>query len=162
MQKYTIQELFEDTDKFNSIAGAYNDLSKESFDGQFKIIQEEFKEFSDGHELNDLVEICDGLVDSYVTLFGYQRKLEEKYGIDFSSIMRKIAENNLSKFPNIEKSMQGVVINTVRMYLDKDTPVKTEFNEEYEVFVIKDARTGKVKKPIDFVPVDITKEVLGE
>lgn len=159
-KEYTILDLFNDTDKFNRIAGVYNDLSQESFDNQLKIIQEEYEEFVEGHERQDLVETVDGLVDNLITLFGYQRKLEEKYGIDFSAIMQKIAENNLSKFVPRDDPM--TVSKTIGMYLDKGTLAKSEYNEEYNVFVIRDAVTNKVKKPINFVPVDITKEVLGE
>ena len=158
-KEYTILDLFNDTDKFNRIAGAYNNLSRESFDNQLKIIQEEYEEFVEGHERQDLVETVDGLVDNLITLFGYQRTLEEKYGIDFSAIMQKIAENNLSKFVPRDDPM--TVSKTIGMYLDKGTLAKSEYNEEYNVFVIRDAVTNKVKKPINFVPVDITKEVLG-
>lgn len=159
-KEYTILDLFNDTDKFNRIAGAYTDLSFESFDNQLKIIKEEFYEFHDGHATQDLVEICDGLIDTYITLFGYQRKLEEKYGIDFSAIMQKIAENNLSKFLPGDNS--ALVSETLASYLDKGQHVISEYNPEYGAFVIRDAVTKKVKKPINFVPVDITKEVLGE
>ena len=159
-KEYTILNLFNDTDKFNRIAGAYTDLSFESFDNQLKIIKEEFYEFHDGHATQDLVEICDGLIDTYITLFGYQRKMQERYGIDFSAIMKKIAENNLSKFIPGDDPM--TVSRTIAMYLNKDTLVTSEYNTEYDVFVIRDAVTKKVKKPINFVPVDITKEVLGE
>lgn len=159
-KEYTILDLFNDTDKFNRIAGAYNDLSRESFNNQLKIIQEEYEEFVEGHERQDLVETVDGLVDSLITLFGYQRKMKERYGIDFSAIMQKIAENNLSKFIPGDDPM--TVSRTIAMYLNKDTLVTLEYNDEYDVFVIRDAVTKKVKKPINFVPVDITKEVLGE
>lgn len=158
-KEYTILDLFNDTDKFNRIAGAYNDLSQESFDSQLKIIQEEYEEFVEGHERQDLVETVDGLVDSLITLFGYQRKLEERYGIDFSAIMQKIAENNLSKFVPRDDPMTAS--STIAMYLNKDALVTSEYNTEYDVFVIRDPVTKKVKKPINFVPVDITKEVLG-
>ena len=159
-KEYTILDLFNDTDKFNRIAGAYNDLSFESFDNQLKIIKEEFYEFHDGHATQDLVEICDGLIDTYITLFGYQRKLEEKYDIDFSAIMQKIAENNLSKFLPGDNS--ALVSETIAEYAKKGQYVTSGYNHEYNVFVIRDAVTKKVKKPINFVPVDITKEVLGE
>ena len=159
MSKYTILDLYNDTDKFNRICGAYSDLSPESFDNQYRIIKEEFDEFTEGHQTNDLVETADGLIDAYVTLFGYQRKLEEKYGIDFSTIMQKIAENNLSKFLTGDSS--ELVLKTIAKYLDEGTLVTSEYNAEYDVCVIRDANTKKVKKPINFAPVDITKEVLG-
>lgn len=159
-KEYTILDLFNDTDKFNRIAGAYNDLSRESFNNQLKIIQEEYEEFVEGHNTQDLVETVDGLVDALITLFGYQVKMQERYGIDFSAIMKKIAENNLSKFLPGDNS--ALVSETLASYLDKGQHVISEYNSEYGVFVIRDAVTKKVKKPINFVPVDITKEVLGE
>lgn len=159
-KEYTILDLFNDTDKFNRIAGTYSDLSDESFDNQLNIIQEEFNEFVEGHENYDLVETADGLIDAYITLFGYQRKLEEKYGIDFNAIMHKIAENNLSKF--IPGNRPDLVAETITSYLNKGQNVFSEYNPDYDVFVIRDEETKKVKKPINFVPVDITKEVLGE
>lgn len=159
-KEYTILDLFNDTDKFNRIAGTYDDLSWDSFTNQMLIIKEEFNEFIEGHCSEDLVEIVDGIVDSYITLFGYQRKLEEKYGINFSAIMKKIAENNLSKFLPGDNS--ALVSETLTSYLDKGQHVISEYNSEYDTFVIRDAVTKKVKKPINFVPVDITKEVLGE
>lgn len=158
-KEYTILDLFNDTDKFNHIAGAYNDLSRESFNNQLKIIQEEYEEFVEGHNTKDLVETVDGLVDALITLFGYQRKMQERYNIDFSAIMQKIAENNLSKF--LPGDSSALVSETLASYLDKGQHVISEYNSEYDVFVIRDAVTKKVKKPINFVPVDITKEVLG-
>lgn len=157
---YTILNLFNDTDKFNRIAGTYDDLGWDSFTNQMLIIKEEFNEFIEGHCSEDLVEVVDGIVDSYITLFGYQRKLEEKYGIDFSAIMQKIAENNLSKF--LPGDNYALVSETITSYLNKGQQVISEYNPDYDVFVIRDAVTKKVKKPINFVPVDITKEVLGE
>src|SRR5574337_190555 len=108
----SLKELYFDTNTFNMIAGNDQKITDQDFEDQFKVVVEEMKEFQEGHTNKDLKETTDGIIDSFVTLFGYMQKLQVRYGIDFAKAMDLIAENNLSKYPTDEQ----IAIDTVQMY----------------------------------------------
>lgn len=147
-----LAELYHDTSTFNEISGGSNELSEQSIAEQFAYIEEEFQEFVHGHLNNDLTETTDGIVDTFVTLFGYMQKIQKKYGIDFAKAMELIGQNNLDKYPCDEE----VAIDTVEMYKNKGVETYYTYNPDYDCYVIRDKVTNKVKKPIGFKGVDLS------
>jgi len=99
----SLEGLYFATNTFNMIAGNDQKITDQDFEDQFKVVVEEMKEFQDGHTNKDLVETTDGIIDSFVVLFGYMQKMQNRYGIDFAKAMDLIAENNLSKYPTEEQ-----------------------------------------------------------
>ena len=136
---------------FNDIAGGSQQLTKADFINQKDIIASEFQELVDGIENDDIVEAVDGVVDVLVTVFGMMQKLENAYGIDFAKACNLIADNNLSKFVVNERE----AADTVAMYKAKGIETYYRYDETYNVYVIRNSKTGKVMKPIDFVPVSL-------
>lgn len=151
MYEYNIDDLYFDTFSFNNIAGNLEDVDQSSLDSQMEFIKEEVNEFIKGHNEKDLIETCDGIVDTLVTVFGYMQKLEAVYGIDWSKITEAVALNNLSKYPESEE----IAIETVEYYSKQGVDTYYEYNEVYNRFVIKDKKTNKVKKPLGFTSVDL-------
>ena len=147
-----LEGLYLATNTFNMIAGNDQKITDQDFEDQFKVVVEEMKEFQDGHTNKDLVETVDGVIDSFVTLFGYMQKMQNRYGIDFAKAMDLIAENNLSKYPTEEQ----VAIDTVQMYKDQGLDTYYTFYPESLCYVIRDSKTNKIKKPIGFKSVDLS------
>ena len=147
-----LEGLYLATNTFNMIAGNDQKITDQDFEDQFKVVVEEMKEFQDGHTNKDLVETTDGIVDSFVTLFGYMQKMQNRYGIDFAKAMDLIAENNLSKYPTEEQ----VAIDTVQMYKDQGLDTYYTFYPESLCYVIRDSKTNKIKKPVGFKSVDLS------
>ena len=148
----SLEGLYWATNAFNMIAGNDNKITDQDFEDQFKVVVEEMKEFQDGHTNKDLVETTDGIIDSFVTLFGYMQKMQNRYGIDFAKAMDLIAENNLSKYPTDEQ----VAIDTVQMYHEQGLETYYTFHPESLRYVIRDSKTNKIKKPIGFKSVDLS------
>ena len=148
----SLEGLYFATNAFNMIAGNDNKISDQDFEDQFKVVVEEMKEFQDGHANKDLVETTDGIVDYFVTLFGYMQKMQNRYGIDFAKAMDLIAENNLSKYPTEEQ----VAIDTVQMYKDQGLETYYTFHPESLCYAIRDSKTNKIKKPVGFKSVDLS------
>lgn len=148
---YVVDDLYFDTYSFNNIAGNLEDVDQSSLDSQMEFIKEEVNEFIKGHNEKNLVETCDGIVDTLVTVFGYMQKLESIYGIDWGDIMEAVALNNLSKFPESEQ----IAIETVEYYKTQGIDTYYEYNQDYSRYVIKDSKTHKVKKPLGFTSVDL-------
>lgn len=147
-----VMDLYGDTYAFNSISGAIQETSDESFINQLDFVEEEFNEFKHGVLTNDNIETLDGLVDCMVTIMGYMQKFQFTTGADIGLAMELIAKNNLSKYPETRDLAEM----TVGMYADEGIETYYTYNEDYQVYVIRDKVTGKVKKPFGFKPVDLS------
>lgn len=147
-----VKTLWEDSCTFNSVAGGDLEITPFDFLNQFNLIEEEFKELKEGLTLNDPIEQLDGAIDVLVTVFGYLQKLRNRYGINISEAMDLIGKNNLSKFPTSEE----VAKQTVQMYADKGIPTYYTYSKTYDVFIIRDQNTHKIKKPINFKAVELS------
>ena len=160
-------ELYELTKKFNQISGASKELSQKAFIEQYTYIREEFNELtcSLGGEaayaenrmtLEDymLVPALDDCLDIIITVFGFLQKLEA-LGVNVDSAAIATAENNLSKYP----SAPYVATESVNRYARQGVEVKSVFNEAENCYVLRDVKSGKVKKPFDFVSNDLGKFV---
>ena len=148
----SVGELYEDTYAFNDISGAIRETSDESFVSQIDFIEEEFNELKHGVLNNDNVETLDGLVDCAVTLMGYMQKFHFTTGADIGTAMQLVATNNLEKYPKTKQLAED----TVKMYADKGVDTYYTYNDTYQVYVIRDKITGKVKKPMGFKSVDLS------
>lgn len=165
-----IQKLYDLTRKFNDISCASKELSEEAFLQQYYYIKEEFNELAatvgDGDcnvhgklSLEDhmLTSALDDCIDILITTFGMLQKLEN-LGVDINSAAIDTAMNNLSKYT----SRPYVVHETVERLAREDISAKATFNEEENCYIIRDAVTGKVKKPFDFVSNDLSKYITTE
>ena len=157
----SILESYNKTKQFNTLCGS---LAKADVVLQLKLMLEEleetlsavshFIEEDDNYSINirpyggvqddwNLVELIDGAVDMKVISDGLLQILEAK-GFNVSKALLKVGDNNLSKFPTIEPNMA-----------DYNPRWTKTYNEKFGVWVLKD-ENGKVRKPHDYVPVDLS------
>jgi len=180
----TIQEAYKNVKLFNKIAGNLDNVTPESIDNQMSFVFEELTEgisavergltprnewttFDDENleEYDPDVELLDAACDMFVTVAGLMQKLEAT-GFDVSGALKKVNENNLQKFPPIEYTIthnpeQGRVVAKAKH--DTQPPNTTKYSDDrFGVWVFKDVATGKIKKPTNFVPVNLSgHEVAG-
>ena len=135
-------------------------MSEKSFIEQYMYIREEFFEMAD--TFNDdttgygttklsletrMVEpLLDDCLDVLITVFGMLQKLET-LGVDVDGAAIATAINNLSKYP----TAPVVAHETVDRKARDGVEVLAKFNEEFGVYTLRNAVTGKVVKPCNFV-----------
>jgi hypothetical protein len=149
----TIQEAYKNVKLFNQIASNLDNVTPESIDNQLSFIWEEMCEAIDAVESKDEVEILDATCDIFVTVAGLMQKLEA-CGFDVSGALKKVNENNLAKYVQYD----------VRKDVMEFAPANTFsiIDDVHNVIIFKDKETGKIRKPINFVPVNLKGfEVVG-
>ena len=147
--QYTFEDFSADCYLFNELAGKDKQCSYKDIYQQSLLVNEETNEILCGVADNNPEEVLDGAIDVLVVTLGLMQKLEE-LGVDVSKAMQKTAMNNFSKFPSDFVIAQESVTDLKR----KGVECRAEYNEEYELYVIKDAN-DKVRKPLDFVSNDL-------
>lgn len=138
-----IKVAYNEVGEFNDIAGNLTNVSLESIDAQLSFIFEELTETIDGLEQGNMVELLDGACDLFVTVGGLMQKLEAM-GFNVAHALGRVNANNLSKFPKLGE-----------LYREPEGIASVKLNEKYQRIVLKDAN-GKVRKPADFVSVDLS------
>jgi NTP pyrophosphatase (non-canonical NTP hydrolase) len=149
----TIQEAYKNVKLFNQIASNLDSVTPESIDNQLSFIWEEMCEAIDAVESKDEVELLDATCDVFVTVAGLMQKLEA-CGFDVSGALKKVNENNLSKYVQYD----------VRKDVMEFAPANTFpiIDDVHNVIIFKDKETGKIRKPTNFVPVNLKGfEVVG-
>lgn len=146
---YDISDFDLEVETFNIISGNLKNVNYDSLNLQIKLIEEESKELREAFDNNDKPEILKEAIDLAVVTLGFLQKLQAQ-GYDVSTAMSVVASNNLDKFPSSKSIADSTVLMNKGWYL--------EHNEDYNVYVIKDAN-GKVRKPLDYSKVDLSKFV---
>lgn len=146
---YDLEEFRKDCYIFNQVAGKDKAVMQKDIINQAKIILEEANETLADAEANDDVGVLDGLCDVLVTAFGLMQKLENA-GFNTREAMKRVAENNASKYPRDEDIVLATIIND-----NGANGLRYEYNENFGVYVIKD-RNDKIRKPVGFESVDIS------
>lgn len=147
--QYTFEDFASDCYLFNELAGKDKQCSYHDIYQQCNLIDEEVNEITDGIYQNNPEEVLDGAIDVLVVTLGLLQKLEH-LGVDTTKAMQKTALNNFSKFP----TDRVIAVSSVDFLKEQGVDCKFEYNEEYQVYVIKDAN-DKVRKPVDFVSNDL-------
>jgi predicted HAD superfamily Cof-like phosphohydrolase len=150
---YPILFFQNDADLFNDISGSASACTKKDIGNQIALMQEEVQETYDAYVKGDLVETLDGCIDTLYVTLGLLQKLNN-LGIDTEGAMQQVALDNLQKFPTSEM----VAKETVKMYSEKNIEVISEYDVLHDAYVIKDMN-DKVKKPLGFMPTDLTQYV---
>lgn len=144
-----IGNLAQSSQVFNEIAGKDQNFSIEAIRQQFKIIESEFQELSNGVFYNDSEEVLDGCIDVIVTVVGLMQQLQAA-GVDVSEACKRIAENNMTKYVKEAEKAQT----SVEFYKRKGVDVKVSYNQTYQVYMLKDTN-NKLRKPSSFIDVEI-------
>lgn len=146
-----LNQLYENVKLFNNLAG--DNLTKQGFINQQKVLLEEVKEIDEGISNNDIVEILDGVVDTLYVALGQLYKLEQ-LGCDIEGAIKRVGEDNLTKFTSSEE----IAAASVSFYNSKNVNVHWTRNEDYSRYVLKD-ENNKVRKPIDFISTNLIEYV---
>lgn len=136
------EKLYNDVAEFNRLAGQLDNVTLQLIDNQLDYIWEEFIETVDAFEESNSVELIDGACDMFVTVAGLLQKLEAA-GVDIREALDRVNQNNLSKFVPLD--------------------IALNYNPEYTVTIDEKSQrrilkndAGKVMKPNNFVPVDLS------
>jgi phosphoribosyl-ATP pyrophosphohydrolase len=143
--EYNISNFKDDAEDFNVLSGQFNKTSWKDLKNQVALITEEAKETLDAVEKRNTVELLDGAIDVMYVTIGLLQKLEQ-LEVDTNGAMRKVAQDNLSKFP----SSKLLAESTVEMYKAQGIETTMQYNDTFGRYVIKDAN-DKVRKPAGFI-----------
>lgn len=150
---YNLDDFANDVDQFNSISGQYIITDKQAIENQIKLVEEETKEVREAFDAGDYLELTKETIDLLYVSIGLLSKLEV-LGVDVGDAMKAVAKNNLSKFPSNEE----IANKTLADFTSKGVKCNISYDEDYDVFVIKD-ENQKVRKPVDYKKADISKFV---
>jgi hypothetical protein len=150
---YSILDFQNDADMFNDISGSSTACTKKDIGNQITLMQEEVQETYDAYVKGNMVETLDGCIDTLYVTLGLLQKLNN-LGIDTEGAMQQVAYDNIQKFPICEI----VAEETVKMYSEKGIEVISKYDVLHDAYVIKDMN-DKVKKPLGFMPTDLTQYV---
>jgi phosphoribosyl-ATP pyrophosphohydrolase len=138
----SVGRAYHSVKEFNEIANNFNNVGYDSINNQISFVFEELEETITAFENNDAVETLDGVCDLFVTIVGLMQKLEVA-GYNVEEALKRVNENNMSKYIPKGKSFTY------------PKGLTAHHNKKYNVYVLKD-ETGKIKKPSNFQPVDIS------
>ena len=147
---YNILDFKNAQDKFNNISGQSSKVSLEDIKNQVNLIKEELLELDIEVQAENEEYILAEAIDVLYTTLGLLQKLENK-GMKVHKAMEIIANANLSKFPVCPTDLKD----SIDSFKEKGIEVISSYNEDYDVFVIKDTNS-KVRKPISFIKADIS------
>jgi hypothetical protein len=140
-----IMRQYESVERFNDIAGNFDNVDVAAIEAQIKVVVEEITELKDAFYNKDAVGLLDGVCDGFVTLMGLIQKMNVA-GFEVSEAIDRVNANNLEKFPT------HMSINQIGEYEDEGWIVTP--NEKYNCFIIKD-QNAKIRKHLGFKPVEI-------
>jgi hypothetical protein len=148
MSKYTIGMFFRDVEKFNRIADNLSDITPEKVNNQISVNYEEAVDIITGFEEKDAVELLDGVVDNLFTCMGLLQQLEVA-GFNTEKALKKVAANNLSKFPTDKFPTIPVPEQAV------EEGWQLVHNKQEGVLIWKDTN-GKIRKPHGYQSVNLS------
>lgn len=125
---------------------------------QTSLILEEVNETLDAAINRDLVEVIDGVSDIMVTAIGLYQKLQLS-GVDIGEALHQVCDNNLKKFHRDPEEANK----TVKFYQDQGVETFVRFHkmeDGSEYFAVIRKEDGKLMKPYDFEPVDLSNIVV--
>ena len=129
------------------------DKTLNDIENQAKLVVEEVMETYEAIENNNPVGILDGVIDVLVTAIGLLQQLDES-GFDTVGALNRVANDNLTKYtPDIE-----VALKSVSHYAKQGVTTRFVTIPDAACHVILDSN-DKVRKPIDFVPTDLSQYV---
>lgn len=134
---------------FNKLGGSLDNVTMNSLALQLDLIQEEYVETVEAFDNLDAVEYVDGVADMFVVVTGMIQKLEA-LGVDMESVINRVCDNNLAKYPIV--SEEAFRNGTVFQLIPDGCSGKISDGR----LIITDDKTGKIRKPTNFTPVDLS------
>ena len=119
---------------------------------RIRLILEEFEEFVNAVEQNNLTETLDGLVDLQYVLSGAVQALG--FGGIFDEAFEEVQASNMSKFVTSEEDVNA----SIQKYKELGIEVKAVYGEQYTVIVR--SKDNKVLKGIHFKEPKLDKLII--
>lgn len=139
-------KAYSEVKKFNEIAGQLDVVTEESIALQLDLIQEEYLETVEAFDGKNNVELLDGAIDMFVVVSGLLQKLEAS-GYNVAEAMKRVTDNNLSKFPDDAPP-------TIPVPVEWNEQWTLIHNRQHKVLVWRDGN-GKIRKPHGYQSVDL-------
>lgn len=149
MKSKSIATAYQSIKKFSEISGVLDNPDYDTVDLYNSLGFEELSESITALEENNPVEVLDGCIDEFYIVCAKMAILE-KMGFNVEEALRRVCENNLSKFPDISNNKTNVW----------SPEYEAMINKKHQVLVLKN-KAGKVVKPPGFKPVDLSDLVPG-
>jgi hypothetical protein len=126
---------------FNFIAG---NLDKPvDYNLEYNMLKEEVLEYLEASIEGNEVKQKDALADIMIVLWG--TVVKHGWENSFFKVLQEVCKSNLTKFCETADEANE----TVQKYLSEGINTHMEFNEQYQVYVIK-RNDGKIMKSINF------------
>lgn len=140
----TIKGCIEGVALFNDIGGNLSNVNREKLIAQAKVVKEEGLELVEAVLGGNNEEILKECIDCMVTVVGMFKMLEQQ-GYDTMGAWLETNQNNMSKFTTSLIDVDD----SIAHYYNKGVIVKAEYNDFYDVYVLKD-ECGKIRKPLSY------------
>lgn len=154
MPKINLDELYHSVVLFNALAGNLSDVSPEKLLAQARCVAEEGNELLQALEQNEgQAQILKETIDVFVTAFGMLILLQLQ-GYNVQEAFEAVNKNNLSKV-TLDAATAAY---TAAFYNNSKPYIKHEVHVVDNNYHVKN-EAGKVVKPINYVPVDVSQFV---
>jgi hypothetical protein len=141
MDNFNIIQCLNAIKAFNEIAGNLDKPVNSTL--EYNMLKEEVLEYLEASIAGEEVKQKDALADIMVVLWG--TILKHGWENTFFKVLQEVCKSNLTKFCETADEANE----TVRKYLVEGIDTHMEFNDQYQVYVIKDI-DGKIRKGINF------------
>lgn len=160
MKSKSIASAYQSVKKFHEIAGVLDNPTYDTVDLYNSLAFEELSESITALEENNPVEILDGAIDEFYIVCG-KLAILDKMGYNVEEGIRRVCENNLSKFPQQSESGSEAVFALDNRYTIEGRGIFNKTLKAFQVFTVYRDANGKIRKPEGFVPVDLSDCVPG-
>jgi hypothetical protein len=148
-----LTNLIEKSLEFNRISGADKETDVASIKQQALFTLDEARELVEAVGTFDLTDTQEGEIvkealDVIVCAVGVLQKMQNR-GYAIESAANIVGANNLSKYPTEYQD----ATESLKTLAQQGVTAELSVNQEYNVYVIRDAATGKVRKPNSYKKV---------
>lgn len=160
MKSKSIASAYQSVKKFSEIAGVLDNPTYDTVDLYNSLAFEELSESITALEENDPVEILDGAIDEFYIVCG-KLAILDKMGYNVEEGIRRVCENNLSKFPQQTEDGGHEVFALENGYTMEGKAIFNKVLKAFEVYTVYQDANGKIRKPEGFKSVDLSDLVPG-
>lgn len=155
-----LYNLYQQAVSFNYKAGnkqyEYDTLDFwRALENQSSYMVEESKEGYDAAKMNDAVESIDALADEFF-VWAWKAEMLQKAGFDVEGAIQEVIDNNMTKVFN---SFYEACESKDKLELKHDVEffVETSMFNGLPFYTVRRMSDNKITKPINFIPVDLSK-----
>lgn len=155
MNSKSIASAYQSVKKFGEIAGVLDNPTYDTVDLYNSLGFEELSESIAALEENNPVEILDGAIDEFYIICG-KLAILDKIGYNVEEGIRRVCENNLSKFPQQTEDGSHAIFALDNGYTVEGRAIFNRTLKAFEVFTVYQDANGKIRKPEGFKSVNLS------